>query len=67
MTTGSAAPIAPTDTVNDVIARHPATLAVFRAYGIDACCGGPLPLDEVCRRHDLSLEGVLGLLAEAAE
>jgi len=43
--------IDPSWTVNDVIARHPETLAVFAELGIDACCGGAKPLAEVARRH----------------
>lgn len=25
--------------VDDLMARHPATMAVFNAYGVDSCCG----------------------------
>ena len=32
--------------VNEVIARHPATIAVFNAHGIDTCCGGALSVEE---------------------
>ena len=53
-------------TVNAVITRYPATVAVFKAYGIDACCGGALPLQEVASRHHLELAGLVADLARAA-
>ena len=48
-------------TVNDVIRDHPATVAVFKRMGIDACCGGALSLGEAARRH--RIDGIV-LLAE---
>lgn len=42
--------LSPGETVNEVIARHPGTVAVFNAYGIDACCGGAVSVDEAARR-----------------
>lgn len=33
-------------TVNDVLHCHPATMRVFNAFGVDACCGGAQPLRE---------------------
>ena len=39
-TTASAPRIDPAWTVNEVVRRHPATIAVFNAFGLDACCGG---------------------------
>ena len=38
-------------TINQIIAEHPETLAVFNRLGIDSCCGGALPLAEVARKH----------------
>ena len=26
-------------TVDDLMAQHPATMAVFNAFGVDSCCG----------------------------
>jgi iron-sulfur cluster repair protein YtfE (RIC family) len=37
-------------TVNETIRRFPATVAVFNAFGIDACCGGAAPLAEAAVR-----------------
>jgi len=41
--------------VADVASEHPATIRVFQKYGIDFCCGGKRPLDEVCREMKLDL------------
>lgn len=37
-------------TVNEAIARHPRTVAVFNQFGIDACCGGATTIPEAARR-----------------
>jgi regulator of cell morphogenesis and NO signaling len=39
-----------TTTVNALLSEHPETVAVFNAFGIDACCGGAVPIDEAARR-----------------
>jgi regulator of cell morphogenesis and NO signaling len=54
-------------TVNDVLLRHPRSAAVFARFGIDACCGGANPLEEVARRHRLDADALLAALHEAAE
>ena len=43
-------------TVNDVVQRYPATLAIFNSLGIDSCCGGALPLATVAERHNIPLD-----------
>lgn len=48
-------------TINQIIAEHPETLAIFNKHGIDSCCGGGLALSEVARKHRLAF---IGLLAE---
>jgi iron-sulfur cluster repair protein YtfE (RIC family) len=53
--------IGPGMTVNEIIAEHPHTVAVFKRMGIDACCGGALPIAEVARKHRLNF---LELIAE---
>lgn len=55
----SPACIDPTLTVNEIVARAPATIGVFDAWRIDSCCGGARTLDEVARRHGLVLEALL--------
>ena len=39
--------------VNDVLLRHPETVAVFNAFGIDSCCRGDASLHEAA--HDAGL------------
>jgi regulator of cell morphogenesis and NO signaling len=52
-------------TVNDIVARYPATLAVFNAFGIDTCCGGALPVTEVATRHKIPLNALRSALESA--
>jgi regulator of cell morphogenesis and NO signaling len=68
-----ASAIDPRSTVNDIITRYPSTLAVFNAYGIDACCGGALPVAEAAARHKIplnalrsALESAIGVSAKSA-
>jgi regulator of cell morphogenesis and NO signaling len=49
-------------TVADIAAAAPATIRVFQQRGIDFCCGGRLPLAEVCENHGLSAATVLAEL-----
>ena len=55
---------APVTTVNDLIALHPATVAVFNAFGIDACCGGAVPVHEAALRDGADPDALLAALAE---
>ncbi|HEX7091336.1 MAG TPA: DUF542 domain-containing protein [Longimicrobiales bacterium] len=57
--------ISPTMTVNTAILLHPRTVAVFDRYGIDSCCGGALPIEEVAKRHSLDLDALMAELREA--
>ena len=59
--------IEPSMTVNDVLLRHPATAAVFKAYHIDACCGGAVALESVARRHAIDLDALITALECADE
>jgi regulator of cell morphogenesis and NO signaling len=52
-------------TVNEVIASSPATVAVFNAFGIDACCGGAATLEEAAQRDGAELGPLLGALERA--
>jgi regulator of cell morphogenesis and NO signaling len=36
--------------VNEIIRLHPATVAVFNRFGIDACCGGAATLAVAAER-----------------
>ena len=48
-----ASPIDCTQSVNEIVRRHPETLAVIEQWGIDTCCGGAHAVEEVVRRHGL--------------
>ena len=54
-----------TQSVNDIVARHPETLPVFKEWGIDTCCGGKHSVEEVVRRHDLDRTALCGALNAA--
>lgn len=40
-------------TVNEVLLRHPGTVKVFNAFGIDSCCGGAATLRDAARDSGL--------------
>jgi regulator of cell morphogenesis and NO signaling len=54
--------IAPNATINSITQDYPDTIAIFADYGIDSCCGGGKTLEEVARRHGLSLQDILAQL-----
>ena len=54
-----------TQTVNEIVTRHPATLPVFHAWGIDTCCGGGHPVEAVVQRHQLDGEALCNALVLA--
>jgi iron-sulfur cluster repair protein YtfE (RIC family) len=58
--------IRPNMTVNEVIAAFPATVTLFRARGVDSCCGGALTLATVAEKHGLDLSELIASLAEVA-
>ena len=51
-----------TRTVNELLLAVPATVEVFNAFGIDACCGGAVPLDEAAARDGAPVEALLDAL-----
>lgn len=54
-------------TVNDVIRRFPETVEVFNRFGIDACCGGAVPVEEAAARDGAEPEALRRALDEALE
>lgn len=54
-------------TVNDAIRLYPETVTVFNDFGIDACCGGAVPIAEAARRDGADLEALLAALAAVLE
>lgn len=53
--------------VNDAIRLYPETIAVFNDFGIDACCGGAVPIAEAARRDGADLDELLAALAAVLE
>ncbi len=51
--------------VRDLAIEQPSSVRVFERFGIDYCCGGRKPLEQVCTEQNISLPQLLGELAEA--
>jgi len=49
-------------TVNDILVEHPAAVAVFNTFGIDACCGGDATLVEAARRDGADVHALIAAL-----
>jgi regulator of cell morphogenesis and NO signaling len=45
--------------VSDIAVANPATIKVFQRHGIDFCCGGKVPLAEVCEQRGVDPNVVL--------
>lgn len=54
--------VSPETTVNDAIARHPRTIAVFNAHGIDSCWGGEMTIADAALAHGIALEALTNAL-----
>lgn len=50
--------------VNEVIGTHPETVEVFNSFGIDACCGGSVPIGEAAPRDGADPDELLAALNE---
>ena len=55
-----------TQTVNETIRRFPETVAIFKAFGIDSCCGGAKTVTEAAALHGIDTAMLLEILEEAA-
>jgi iron-sulfur cluster repair protein YtfE (RIC family) len=64
---GGASKLDPSMTVNDVIARHIGSIAVFNSLGVDACCGGDKPLRDAAKDAGLPLQDLLAALDHALD
>ena len=53
--------------VNDVMARHPATAATFNAHGIDTCCGGGATVEDAARAAGVDPTSLCSALLEVIE
>ena len=59
MTTSRQTQVDRTETVNEIIVHHPASVATFNAFGIDACCGGDASVEDAARRDGADIEALL--------
>ena len=57
----------PASTINDLVARYPATISVFNQFGMDTCCGGGVAVRDAVARHGLDLNEVLTALRVVVE
>ncbi len=57
--------IDPSMTVNEIVTRYPATVAVFNRFGVDSCCGGGVPLADAARRDEVDLDAIVEALRAA--
>jgi regulator of cell morphogenesis and NO signaling len=57
----------PTMTINEIVARYPATIPVFNRFGMDTCCGGGVSVDDAARRDGIDVAAVLAALREAVD
>lgn len=55
-----------TDTVGSIVAQRPAVSRVFEQAGIDYCCGGKIPLGDVCQKQGIDPQTFLASLEEWA-
>ena len=51
--------------INEIVAAHPETIAVFNRFGFDTCCGGGVTVDEAARRDGVDANEVIAALNEA--
>jgi regulator of cell morphogenesis and NO signaling len=54
--------LAPDTTVNDLLRRWPGAVATLNAFGIDACCGGAMPLREAAEEAGVALDELLAAI-----
>lgn len=50
-------------TVNELIRNVPATVPIFNEFGIDACCGGAVPIAVAARRDGADVDALYAALA----
>lgn len=54
-------------TINEIVARYPATIPVFNRFGMDTCCGGGVSVYDAAQRDGIDVEAVLAALREAVD
>src|SRR5262245_39888850 len=65
MTRGFPMIISPDTHVAELAATDPATIKIFQQHNIDFCCGGKIPLAEVCARKGIDAGALLDELRSA--
>ncbi|MEP2024489.1 MAG: iron-sulfur cluster repair di-iron protein [Reichenbachiella sp.] len=50
------------ETIAKIVRQDYRAAQVFSANGLDFCCGGKVPLEEACEKHDLDLDVLLNEL-----
>lgn len=53
--------------VNHAISLYPETISIFNDFGIDACCGGAVPIAEAALRDGADLDELMAALAAILE
>lgn len=53
-----------TSTLAELATTHPAASRVFQRYGLDYCCGGRQPLDDVCHAKGLDPAAIVHAIEE---
>jgi regulator of cell morphogenesis and NO signaling len=48
--------------VGQLVVQRPSRARVFEQLGIDYCCGGKMPLEQACRKHNLDYAAVVDAL-----
>lgn len=56
-----------TATVNETMARWPATTAVFNRFGVDTCCGAGASVEESARRDNADAAALCAALREVIQ
>lgn len=56
-----------TETLANIVARHPASARVFQAHRLDFCCHGDVPLGEALRGRPEKAEAILGEVEAAIQ
>lgn len=59
--------IDPAWTVRDVVQRYPASIAVFKAFRVEACCDAGRSLDEAAARAGVTGAILIGALESALQ
>jgi len=54
--------IDPKTTVGELVRQHPIRAKLFEELKIDFCCGGKIPLTEVCENKNLNLDQLIAMI-----